>query len=343
MLKYRGASLIRAGTLGLVLALLSSLVGIRVDDIYQTFTAKHYWAQFAEAGGLAPGAEVSISGVNVGKVSRVEIRDGAVLVQFSIDGDVPLGDQSAAKIKTGSLLGKRMLVLQSRGDSALKPRDVIPVSRTSSPYNLTDALGDLTSNVTAVDTDVLNQSLETLSATLDQVAPQLGPTFDSLSRISQVINSRNASLRDLLRTAGDVTSILARRSDQVNTLILNANDLVEVLAERRDAMVSLLANISKVAKELSGIVADNEKELGPTLGRLNSVVAMLEKNKENITLTLPRLAKYATALGESVASGPYYMAFVGNLMPSELIQPFVDSAFGLKPRAKLPFPRKERP
>ena len=105
------------------------------------------------------------------------------------------------------------------------------MSRTSSPYSLTEAVSDLTANTAGTDTASLNQSLDTLSATLDQVAPQLGPTFDGLTRLSRSLNSRNETLGELLKSAGDVTGILSERSQQVNTLILNANDLLGVLGD----------------------------------------------------------------------------------------------------------------
>ena len=60
-----------------------------------------------------------------------------------------------------------------------------------------------------------------------------------------------------------------------------------VLNERRYAIVSLLANTSAVSKELTGLVADNEKELAPTLEQLNAVNAMLEKNRDNIAKCCP--------------------------------------------------------
>ena len=81
----------------------------------------------------------------------------------------------------------------------MRPGDVIPVTRTSSPYSLTEAVSDLTTNTAGTDTASLNQSLDTLSATIDQIAPQLGPTFDGLTRLSQSLNGRNDSLRELLQ------------------------------------------------------------------------------------------------------------------------------------------------
>jgi phospholipid/cholesterol/gamma-HCH transport system substrate-binding protein len=233
----------------------------------------------------------------------------------------------------------------------LGPSDVIPLSHTSSPYSLTEAVSEFTANTAGTDTASVNQSLDTLSETIDRMAPQLGPTFDGLSRLSASLNGRNQTLGDLLKSAADVTGILSERSQQVNTLILNANDLMGVLDQRRYAIVNLLANTSALSQQLTGLVHDNEKELAPTLGKINSVTEMLENNRDNIAKALAGLAKYEVTQGEAVNNGFYYNAFVGNLLPSQTLQPFLDYIFGFRrgndagqppdnagPRAEFPFP-----
>jgi phospholipid/cholesterol/gamma-HCH transport system substrate-binding protein len=305
-------------------------VGLAPEKLYAWATSLRYQALFSEAGGIAVGNDVTVSGIKVGRVSGVSLDNGDALVTFTIDGSVPLGSQSTAHIRTGSLLGERVVTLESAGTGTLRPSQIIPVSRTSSPYSLTEAVSDLTAATAGTDTDTLNQSLDTLSATLDQLAPQLGPTFDGLTRLSQSLNGRNETLGQLFKSAGDVTGILSQRSQQVNTLILDANDLLGVLVDRRTAIVNLLANTSAVAQQLSGLVADNEKELAPTLAKLNSVTAMLERNRDNIAKALPGLAKFQVTQGETVASGFYYNAFVPNLEQPQLLQPFLDYVFGFR-------------
>ncbi len=151
-----------------------------------------------------------------------------------------------------------------------------------------------------------------------------------MTRLSQTINGRNESLAKLLKGAADVTGILSQRSQQVNTLLLDANTLTQVLDQRRYAIVNLLANTSALSQQLSGLVHDNEQELAPTLQQLNSVTAMLEKNRDNIAAALAGLAKYLVTQGESVNNGFYYNSYVGNLLPSETLQPFLDYAFGFR-------------
>lgn len=351
MQKYRGASLVRMGFLGVVLIMLVIAIGLQPERLINWATSLRYQALFTEAGGLNTGNDVTVSGIKVGTVSSIELNNGDALVGFTVDGRYALGADTTAHIRTGTLLGERVLALDSAGEGTLPPNTVIPTTRTSSPYSLTDAVSELTANTRDTDTAALNQSLDTLAETLDQVAPQLGPMFDGLSRVSQSLNNRNQSLAELLKSAGDVTGIFAERSQSLNTLILNANDLVAVLNERRQAIVSLLRNTSAVAEQLSGIVHENEEKLAPTLERLNSVTAMLEKNRDNLAKMLPGAAKYYLTQGEIVSNGAYYNALVPNISPAQILQPFLDYAFGFRrgvdagqppdnagPRAEIPFP-----
>lgn len=356
MLKYRQNKLIRNGFVGVVLIVLVIAIGLNPERLIQWATSTRFHALFSEAGGLTPGNTVLVSGVKVGLVESVSLDDGQAMVTFTVDGRTKLQSQTTAHIRTGTLLGQRILTLESTGGGQLRSNDVIPVSRTSSPYSLTQATDELTTNVAGTDTNALNRSLTELSATIDQIAPALGPSFEGLSRTSRALNERNSSLRDLLKGAADLTHILSRRSEQVNTLILNANDLLGVLVEQRQAIVELLANVSAVAKAVTAVVHDNEPVLAPTLQKLNSVTAMLEKNRDNIAKAIPGLARFQTTLGESVSSGYYYQGYIANVPPSQILQPFLDYAFGFRrgtdagqppdnagPRAELPFPHNGIP
>jgi phospholipid/cholesterol/gamma-HCH transport system substrate-binding protein len=245
-----------------------------------------------------------------------------------------------------------MLTVESAGTGTMHPMALIPVSRTSSPYSLTEAVSDLTSDTAGTNTTALNQSLDTLAATLDQIAPQMGPAFDALTRLSRTLNSRNKNLGELFKSAGDVTGILSERSMQVNKLILNSDSLLQVLVERRQEIVDLLANTSVVAKQLTALVHDNESTLAPTLERLNRVLGVLEKNRDNIGKALPGLAKFEITVGEAISGMYAYQAFAPNFLVPQLFQELVDYLWGFRtfdtskgpgfpspvPRALTPWP-----
>lgn len=351
MLKYRGSQLIRAGFIGAALIILVILIGLQPEKLVTQASTVRYQALFTEGGGVMVGNDVTVSGMKVGTVRNVELRDGDALVTFTVQGGVPLGSTTTAHIRTGTLLGERVLTLESSGDGTMRPLSVIPTSRTSSPYTLTDAVSELTANTAGTDTLAINQSLDTLSQTLDQLAPQLGPTFDAVTRLSKSLNSRNESLGSLLKNAADVSGVLGQRSDKLNTLILNGNELLGVLNDRRLAIATLLSSTSSLAQQLSGLVRDNEAVLAPTLDRVNTVLAMLERQRDNLSKALPGFVKFQLTQGETVSSGFYYNAYVPNVQPAQLLQPFFDYALGFRrgtnagqppdnagPRAEIPFP-----
>jgi phospholipid/cholesterol/gamma-HCH transport system substrate-binding protein len=344
MHKYRGQKLVKPGFIALVLIVLIIAVGLQPERLTSWARDIRYEAVFTEAAGLSAGNDVMVAGIKVGTVSDMWLQKGKVWVRFAIDRQVRLGSETTAHIKTGSLLGQRILTLQSAGRDRLHSNGVIPVNRTFSPYSLTDAVADLTTNLAGTDTDTLNRSLSTLADTVDQISPELGSTFDGVTRLSQAMNSRSETLADLLKSAAKVTGVLADRSGQINTLILDGNDLLGVLVERRNAIADLLANVTAVSRHLSGVISDNESKLAPTLDRLNSVAAMLQNNLDNISKALPGLKNFMLKSGEIVATGPYYTAYVPNLVPPQFIQPFLDYAFGFRagdpnmPRALIPLP-----
>ena len=62
-----------------------------------------------------PGNDVKVSGVKVGTVTDVALQRGEALVTFMVKGTVRLGSDTTAHIRTGTLLGQRVLTLESDG------------------------------------------------------------------------------------------------------------------------------------------------------------------------------------------------------------------------------------
>ena len=104
------------------------------------------------------------------------------------------------------------------------------------------------------------------------------------------------------------------------------------------------ATISALSKQLTGFVADNRAQLRPALDKLNGVLTIVDNRKERMQKSIKLLNSYAMSLGESVSSGPFFKAYVPNLLPGQFVQPFVDAAFsdlGLDPNVLLPSQRTD--
>jgi phospholipid/cholesterol/gamma-HCH transport system substrate-binding protein len=215
----------------------------------------------------------------------------------------------------------------------------IPVERTTPPYQLPDALGDLSKTIEGLDTKQLSQSLDTLSATFAGTPADLRVAVAGLARFSQSLNARDEQLRNLLANANKVTSVLSNRTDQVVGLIHDTNSLLAQLRTQSEAVDQLSSNLSRVSKQLSGFVSDNRQQLRPALDKLDVVLTILANRKGRLQESIKRLDAFAVSLGESTSSGPFFNAYIANLLPGQFLQPFIDAAFsdlGLDPSVLLP-------
>ncbi len=285
---------------------------------------KAYQGYFADAGGVIPGNDVTVSGIRVGKVSKVALAGASAKVSFTVDRNVRVGDQSLAAIRTDTVLGEKTLSISPAGAGSVT---VIPLERTRSPYTLNNALQDLGGNVQELDKPRFEEALGVLSDSMREATPQLRGALDGVSALSRSINSRDEALAQLLTHAKTVTGVLNQRAEQVNRLVLDGNQLFGALDERRQALGALIGGIDDVSQQLSGVVTDNQKNVGPTLKKLNLVLDNLIERKDRITGALDRLPGYATTLGEVVASGPGFQINLYGLPPPTLSEVLLDIYF----------------
>lgn len=303
-----------------------------------------YSAYLAEASGLSTGADVQVAGLKVGKVTGIALETNKVKVDFEVSDDVRIGDRSEAAVKTKALLGTKVLEVTTRGDGPLSAP--IPLERTRSAYQLTDALGDVSTAISQLHTDDLNHSLATLAQTFADTPAAFKIAVDGVQRISHTLNERDAQLRGLLANANKATTVLADRSQQIVSLVQGTNALLAALGKQRQAMDQISGNISALSRQLSGFIDDNRAQLRPALDKLNDVLTIIDNRKEQIQKSIKLLNAYAMSLGESVASGPFFKAYLANLIPGQFIQPFVDAAFsdlGLDPNVLSPSQRVDPP
>ncbi len=316
--------LIDVGIVGIVLAVAIALSALQFQQLPFIRSGAEFSAFFADAGGLVPGDEVQVAGVRSGQVETVELDGAKVKVLFSLDESIVLGDSSSAQIKTNTVLGRRSLEVTPSGDGALRRDDTIPLERTTSPYSLQDALGGLATTVQGLNTDQVDKTLDTLSQAFSQTPAPLRSALDGVTALSRSLNARDKALIDLLGHAQDVTKVLADRADQINALLLDGNNLLGELDARRTALSQLIVYVNGLAQQLTGFVQDNEASLKPDLDRINQLLALLQKNKDQLGKALDALGPFTGALGEQVGSGPYFQAYVSNAT-SMTLHPLVDA------------------
>src|SRR6201985_1899225 len=313
---------IRVGLVGIALVVGLVVAVFSYNKIPFVNGKSDYSAYFTEAGGIKSGSDVRVSGLSVGRGSSVKLDGMKVLVEFTVDDDVALGDRTEASIKTETVLGTKMLEVTPRGDGKLEGN--IPVERTRAPYDLPDALGDLTSTISALDTAKLSSALTTLATTFKDTPPDLKAALEGVAQFSSTLDNRDAKLRSLLTNANKVVGVLGKRSDQIANLVINANALLAELLTQRNAVDALMTNVGAATREISAVIGDNRTQLKPALDKLNSVLSVLDDRKKELHATLYLIPKYAMSFGEVLGSGPFFKASLPNVTLGQFVQPFTD-------------------
>ena len=97
---------------------------------------------FGSTAGLKNGDDVKISGISVGKITKLELdlNDYNAKVNIIIDNNIKIPDDSSAKITSSSLLGGNFLdIIPGSSEQNLEPSDII--YDTTDPVSFTDMLG----------------------------------------------------------------------------------------------------------------------------------------------------------------------------------------------------------
>ena len=103
------------------------------------------YARFDNISGLKVGDQVQLSGVQIGKVVDIGIKDNQALVAMRINQGVKIDDEAIAAIKTSGIIGDKYVSIQlGPGDRYLADGDTI--RQTQSAFVLEDAIGQLINN-----------------------------------------------------------------------------------------------------------------------------------------------------------------------------------------------------
>ena len=97
---------------------------------------------FGSSAGLKNGDDVKISGINVGKITKLDLdlTDYNARIQIKLNNDIKLPDDSQARITSSSLLGGNFLdLIPGSSETFLKPDEII--YDTTDAVSFTDLLG----------------------------------------------------------------------------------------------------------------------------------------------------------------------------------------------------------
>ncbi|ETD30575.1 MCE family protein [Williamsia sp. D3] len=314
-----GRSPVTVGFIGILVLLMLSTSAFFLNSLPMIGAGVIYSADFSEAAGLKPDAEVRVAGVKVGNVRAVELDGEKVRVDMQVS-KAWIGNQTTASIQIKTVLGQKYIALDPQGSELADPKDVIPLSRTTSPYDVIEAFSDAADQIEEVDTNQLATSMRTLSDAFSGTPADLRASLDGLTRLSETIASRDQKVQELLEATKDTSKILADRNQEFERLINGAGQLLEELNNRQQSISRLLSSTITLSDALSGIVKDNQEQIGPTLETLRQVIEILNDQNENLRQSLTYMAPMFRLYANVLGNGHWFEGIITNLLPPSLPQ-----------------------
>jgi phospholipid/cholesterol/gamma-HCH transport system substrate-binding protein len=275
-----------------------------------------YGAAFVDSAGLAQGDPVSVAGVDVGTVSGLSLSGSHVLVGFTVQNGVRLGDRTNASAKVLTPLGQEYLDLEPAGTGQMAAGAVIPQSRTHETQTIVSTIRAGANVVQGINLKQLVQAMAVTNQDLEAIPPgATSSLLKGLSQLSDVIASRSGELAQLVQNVSQLTATLHQHGTQLFSLIGQSDLVLQVLNQRHATIDQLLKSMATLSQQLEGLLAAHQAQVQPLLTDLQTVSGVLAKDGSDIEAAIPLLTSANKYLANVTGSG----AFGDFVMPAALI------------------------
>jgi phospholipid/cholesterol/gamma-HCH transport system substrate-binding protein len=254
---------------------------------------------FQEATSLAPEADVTISGVRVGKVKTLDAdQSGTTMSEIEIEPRyAPLPSNTRAILRQKTLLGETYVEL-SPGDgkgSRLADGGTLPTGQVSQTVELDEifrAFDPKTRTAFQVWMQSLAQASQGRGQDLNDAFGLLGPFAQDTSQLLVVLNSQEGAVRRLVSDTGVVFGALTERGDQLRSLIDNSEQVFRTTARRDRQLADTFAVLPTFEKESETTVRRLQQFSNDT----NPLVTQLRPAAKELSPTLQSLSALAPDL-----------------------------------------------
>jgi phospholipid/cholesterol/gamma-HCH transport system substrate-binding protein len=257
----------------LALALVAvSVLSARYVGLFDKVAGGSYvvTADFGDSGGIFTGAEVTYRGVTVGKVDRLRLTDGGVLVDLRMHRGSQVPRDTLAVVENRSAVGEQYVDLQPRTSARpyLTGGSRIARPDTRTPTRVDTVLLDVDRLVRSVDRD-------DLSTTVDE----LGKTFaDGGTDLQRLIDAGDALTRSASEALPETTRLIQDGKPVLDTQKASGSDIRSFAADLDDLSGQLRTSDSDLRTVLDrGVVASQQ------------VDALLRENRTNLGALLTNL------------------------------------------------------
>jgi len=223
-----------------------------------------YYAVYDQVNGLTVSNPVLLSGLSVGRVSRIEIlqeQENKLKVYFEVREDITLGDESVAMLAT-DILGSQTIVLK-------RNNVVEPIAEGS------EVKGDVEPALT----EQIQQQAYPVLKTLDSVGQHLNGILANIDRNENKIQNIMLHVETTTRNLAEISEKQAK----IGAMIDDFKKISAALADERTGLKALLNKTNGIADSVNSLeLAKVVNRLDSTLITINSTVASMQDGEGTV-------------------------------------------------------------
>lgn len=297
---YRRKAWLSAGallcTLVVAVAYLS-LVALQVNPLTSTYRVT---IELPDSAGLLPNQDVTLRGVRIGRVDRLDITPSGVNAVVDVNSAVHIPESSDVRVSGLSAAGEQYIdfAAQSSDGPYLRDGAVVSQGRATVPVSLAELLADADGALAQVDT-----------AQIELIKRELSLSKDGPRKLADIVNGGSFLLSTLDSVLPETTSVL-RNSRTVFTLVSDKNAGMDVAADNlsesfvginkmREGYRRLTNEAPDTLSDVDALFIDNSDIMVQLLGNLTTTSRLLYLRVPALNALFPT---YRTSVLEAITS-----------------------------------------
>ena len=229
---------------------------LRGNDIFSR--EQRFYAQYSHVDGLTISKPVLVNGFQIGRVSDMKLQpSGSTVVEFKINKDYPIPENSLARLMSTDLLGSKAIEFEL-GNSTVYAEDqdtlrsnvekslaetVQPVQKKAE--NIISKMDSLLTSVNSI----LNPNLQkNVDRTFRSIASTLESVESATQKVNGLVGSESGRITKIMANFESISSNLRNNNEHISHIVSNFDQLSDQVAKSN--VQQTLANANQAVSDL---------------------------------------------------------------------------------------------
>ncbi|MDG4663587.1 MlaD family protein [Mycobacterium sp. 236(2023)] len=256
--------------------------------------------ELPESAGLLPNQNVTMRGVPIGRVERLDITPAGVNAVVSVDSKVAVPTASAVRVSGLSPAGEQYLdfVAENEDGPYLGDGSVVAQDSTTVPVSLADLLANADGALAQVDPAKLELIKRELS--MSEAGPQkLADIIDGGTFLLTTLDSVLPETSSTLRTSRVVLTLAADKNAGIEVASENLDQTFEGVSRMQEGFRRLTEQAPGTLTSVDNLFADNSETMVQLLGSLTTTSQLLYLRVPALNALFPT---YRTSVLDAIGS-----------------------------------------